>query len=109
MATAMAAVVPASRPADVRYCRRGILARLRTDVLSWRWKRLGYGVVDRQRRLFGTINVFGDLEHVKGMGAVARPPIGDGIYGAGEEKEESQDGRRRAKKEEPEGELPTTV
>jgi len=36
-------------------------------------------------------------------------PTGDGIYGAGGEKEESQDGHRRAKKEEPEGELPTTA
>lgn len=70
---------------------------------------MGYGVVDRRRRLSGTIDVAGDLEHVKGMGAVARPPTGDGIYGAGEEKEESKDGHRRAKKEEPEGELPTTA
>jgi hypothetical protein len=70
---------------------------------------LGYGVVDRERRLSGTIDVAGDLEHVKGMGAVAHPPTGGRIYSAGEEKEESQDGHRRAKKEEPEGELPTTA
>ena len=70
---------------------------------------MGYGVVDRKRRLFGTIDVAGDLEHVKGMGAVACPPTGDGIYSAGEEKEESKDGHRRAKKEEPERELPMTV
>jgi hypothetical protein len=43
------------------------------------------------------------------MGAIARPPSGGGIYGAGEEKEEGKDGHRRAKNEEPEGEMPAAV
>jgi hypothetical protein len=54
-----------------------------------------------------TTDVTSHFKHAEGVGAVACPPTGDGIHCAGEEKEESEDGHRHAKEEEPEREMPT--